>query len=374
MRLADFIESNCEPILAEWVAFASTSGPAGEAMDRAALRDHALEMLKVFVKDLRTPQSDAEQTEKSKGNADSAPDAPDTAAEVHGAGRAESGFTLGEMVSEYRALRASVIRLWTKATGSLTGPDLEDLMRFNEAIDQALAESVTRYTLDLDRSQEMFVAILGHDLRSPLSAVTMASQFMLETGELKEPHLTLTTRIVRAARRMNQMVGDLLDFTRSRLGPGIPIVRARIDMAKVASDAVDEMAAAHPDSVLAFRASGDLWGEWDAARISQLLANLLGNAVQHGAAKSTISVTANGEAKEVVLRVHNRGPVIPVSDLHGLFSPLKRLKSGVATAPDSNSLGLGLYIAERIVSAHGGSIDVSSSEDAGTVFTVHLPR
>lgn len=277
MRLADFIESNYEPILAEWVAFASTSGPAGEAMDRTALRDHALEMLKVFVKDLRTPQTDAEQTEKSKGNAGSAPNAPDTAAQVHGAGRAESGFTLGEMVSEYRALRASVIRLWTKATGGLTGTDLEDLMRFNEAIDQSLAESVTRYTVDLDRSKEMFVAILGHDLRSPLSAVTMASQFMLETGELKEPHLTLTTRIVRSAKRMNQMVGDLLDFTRSRLGSGIPIVRARVDMAKVASDAVDEMAAAHPDSVLAFRASGDLWGAWDAARISQLLANLLGN-------------------------------------------------------------------------------------------------
>ena len=343
-------------------------------MDRTALRDHALEMLKVIVKDLRTPQTDAEQTEKSKGNADSAPNAPDTAAQVHGAGRAESGFTLGEMVSEYRALRASVVRLWTHATGSLTGPDLEDLMRFNEAIDQALAESVTRYTVDLDRSKEMFVAILGHDLRSPLSAVVMASQFMLETGELKEPHLTLTNRIVRSAKRMNQMVGDLLDFTRSRLGSGIPIVRARMDMSKVASDAVDEMAAAHPESVLAFRASGDLWGEWDAARISQLLANLLGNAVQHGAVKSTISVTAKGDAKDIVLQVHNRGPVIPASDLHGLFSPLKRLKPDVAIASDANSLGLGLYIAERIVTAHGGSIDVSSSEDTGTAFTVHLPR
>ena len=170
------------------------------------------------------------------------------------------------------------------------------------------------------------------------------------------------------------MVGDLLDFTRSRLGSGIPIVRARMDMAKVARDAVDEMAAAHPESVVAFRAFGDLWGEWDAARISQLLANLLGNAVQHGAAKSTISVTANGETKEVVLRVHNRGPVIPKSDLHGLFSPLKRLKSGDAPPRDSNSLGLGLYIVERIVTAHGGTVDVSSSEDAGTTFTVHLPR
>ena len=173
---------------------------------------------------------------------------------------------------------------------------------------------------------------------------------------------------------MNQMVGDLLDLTRSRLGSGVPIVRATMDLAKVAGDAVDEMAAAHPESVFEFKASGDLRGEWDSARISQVLANLLGNAVQHGSAKSTISVTATGDAKEVVLRVHNRGPAIPPSDLHGLFSPLKRLKSGEAAPAASSSLGLGLYIVERIVTAHGGTIDVSSSNDAGTSFTVHLPR
>ncbi len=131
MRLADFIEKNSEAILAEWVAFAETCGPAGQAMDLEALRDHAKEMLEAIVEDLRTPQTDAEQVAKSKGEADQTPGAPDTAAEVHGAGRAESGFSVAEMVSEYRALRASVIRLWTKAEGTLTGADLDDLMRFN---------------------------------------------------------------------------------------------------------------------------------------------------------------------------------------------------------------------------------------------------
>src|SRR5688572_16617614 len=113
MRLADFIATNTEPILAEWVAFAATSGPAGEGMDLAGLRDHAHAMLKAIVADLRTPQTEVEQHEKSKGTEDTTQDSPDTAAEVHGAGRAASGFTVGEMVSEYRALRASVIRLWT---------------------------------------------------------------------------------------------------------------------------------------------------------------------------------------------------------------------------------------------------------------------
>src|SRR5687767_8100661 len=141
VRLADFIDANMEPILAEWVTFAESSGPAAKGMDTVALRDHAAEMLKAIVTDLRTPQTAAEQAAKSTGDADST--TADTAAEVHGSGRAESGFTVGEMVSEYRALRASVIRLWTTAQGTLHREDLEDLTRFNEAIDQALAESIS---------------------------------------------------------------------------------------------------------------------------------------------------------------------------------------------------------------------------------------
>jgi signal transduction histidine kinase len=374
VRLADFITTNTEPILEEWVAFAAASGPAGKTMDLTALRDHAVEMLRIIALDLRTPQTTAEQTEKSKGTADSGPESADTPAEVHGAGRAASGFSPGEMVSEYRALRASVIRLWTRANGSLTGADLEDLMRFNEAIDQSTAESINRFTQDLDRSKELFLAILGHDLRTPLGAVLMSSEFMLQTGELVEPHRTLTTRIVSSARRMNQMVGDLLDFTRSRLGSGLPIERQAMDIGKTTLDAVQEMTAAQPASVLQVDTTGDLRGEWDPGRVSQLLANLLGNAVQYGTPKSPIRVTAHGNADEVVLRVHNRGPEIPAAELPALFDPLKRLGSGETPAGPSSNLGLGLYIAERIVAAHGGSIVVESSNEAGTTFTVSLPR
>ena len=143
MRLAEFIKVNTGTILAEWVTFAAGSGKAGEAMDLDALRDHAAEMLCTIVIDLETTQSDAEEAEKSKGRAPTEIAGLLTAAEIHGAGRAEAGFTLGEMVSEYRALRASVIRLWTEASGTLTGEDLSDLTRFNEAIDQATAESIT---------------------------------------------------------------------------------------------------------------------------------------------------------------------------------------------------------------------------------------
>ena len=370
MQLADFIESHCEPILKEWEEFASTTGPAGRAMDRIELRDHALAMLKTIVADLRTPQSDQEQSDKSKGLSDRESGAPETAAQVHGAGRAEDGFTVEEMVSEYRALRASVIRLWTTANGALAREDIEDLMRFNETIDQALAESVQRYADDVAGSKELFLAILGHDLRTPLGVVIMGSQFMLDTHELKEPHLTLVTRIAHSARRMNRLVGDLLDLTRSRLGTGIPIVRAEMDLGKEARHAVDEIRGAHPKSEVQIHASGDLAGKWDCPRISQVLSNLLGNAVQHGSPGTRISLTVRGEGKEVVLQVHNLGPRIPEEARASLFDPFKRIG---ASGEAQSSLGLGLYIADRIVTAHGGTITVDSS-DAGTFFTVRLPR
>ena len=376
MRLADFIEGNMEAILAEWVTFARSSGPAGREMDVNALRDHLSEMLQGIIIDLRTPQSEREQREKSTGNAPGEEaGAPETAAEVHGSGRAVSGFTVGEMVAEYRALRASIIRLWTAACGRLEGHDIEDLMRFNEAIDQALAESITRYSLGIDRSREMFVAILGHDLRSPLSGILMAAQFMLEEGALGERDAGLTTRIVRSGTRMTHMINDLLDFTRGRLGSGVPVKRAPMDLGTTAAQAISEMEASNPSTRFRLETTGNLLGEWDAARVSQLLVNLLGNAVHHGSRGGPILVVVQGRDDDVVIRVHNDGPPIRKESLSSLFSPFKRLSAITPAAdPASSHLGLGLYIVEQIVSAHGGTIDVASEEDIGTTFTARLPR
>lgn len=378
MRLADFILGNREPILAEWEAFARTCTPAAGAMDIAALRDHANEMLTVIAADLRTPQGGDAQAEKSRGNAPSTEGEPDTAAEEHGAGRAESGFTMEQMVSEYRALRASVLRLWIRENGEVvTAADVDDLTRFNEAIDQSLAESVTRYTEELGHSKEMFLAILGHDLRTPLDAVLTSSRFMLDTRELQEPFLTLTRRIASSSTRMVQMVGDLLDFTRSRLGGGIPIARAPMNMGKAVHDVVDEIAAAHPQRIIRIDARGQLQGEWDCARISQVVANLIGNALEHGTEGTAVTVEVGGDDDdEVCMAVANQGPVIRGDRLNGIFNPMKP-RDPSAGAPDggpTGNLGLGLYIAERIVTAHGGRIGVVSSEADGTTFTVRLPR
>jgi signal transduction histidine kinase len=376
MRLSEFIQTNRQPILAEWEAFARSCSPASGSMDIEALADHANEMLTVIAKDLDTAQGRLEQSEKSKGNAAPAEGDELTAAGEHGAGRAESGFTVEQMVAEFRALRASVIRLWTKEAGGLGPDNIEDLTRFNEAIDQSLAESVTRYTQDLDDSKEMFLAILGHDLRSPLGAIMMSSEFMLETGELEEPHLTLTQRIVSSSNRMQGMIGDLLDFTRSRLGGGIPITRADMSMEKAVHDAVAELCAANPERVIRVDARGGERGEWDCARITQALTNLIGNALEHGTEEGEVTVRVNGNDGEAIITVHNKGATISPEQLNGIFGSMKARRqpgSGAATGPYGN-LGLGLYIAERIVHAHKGRIEVESSDEAGTTFTVILPR
>jgi signal transduction histidine kinase len=375
MRLAEFIVANRDAIIAEWEEFARSCTPASTSMGVRSLADHANGMLTVIAADLQEPQGVSTQKEKSLGLAPVAA-GETTAAGEHGAARAESGFTIDQMVAEFRALRASVLRLWTRQERELRDEHLEDLTRFNEAIDQALAESVVRYTQDIDQSKEIFLAILGHDLRSPLGAVMMSASFMLETEELTEPHLTLTKRIASSAKRMEQMVGDLLDFTRSRLGGGIPIVRAQMSVEKAVHDVVDEVLAADPSRSIRIEARGGESVNWDCSRISQAIGNLISNAVEHSAPGSEVTVKVEGTADEVSVIVHNEGVPLSAEQLNGIFGSMKGARREAHKSPSGplGHLGLGLYIAERIAHAHGGTIRVESSPSAGTNFALSIPR
>ena len=413
VRLADFIVAHPEPILAEWEAFARTCGPPGDAMDVAALRDHASQMLTAFAADLATAETARGQDEKARGSAAGGPGAAveavasSTAAGDHGAGRAASGFTVAQMTAEYRALRASVVRLWTAARGGALGAaDIEDLTRFHEAIDQALAESLVRFEADVEQAKETFLAILGHDLRTPLGAIQTSAAFLLETAALAPAERTLAGRIGTSAARSLGMVGELLDFTRSRLGGGIPVVRVQGDLLALVREAVAEVAAAAASAAPARRiavrtpdldGSAPLVARFDAPRLSQALGNLIGNAVQHGGAGPvTVTVTtgapdtvdavpASGAAggrpvtgastRVITIAVHNGGPPIPAAQLDGLFNPMqaRSVRPARPGRGPTSSLGLGLYIAERIVHAHGGHLTVVSSEAGGTTFTATLP-
>jgi signal transduction histidine kinase len=375
MRLAEFIVQNRKPILAEWEAFAKSCAPASGTMNVRSLADHANAMLTVIARDLETPQGNAEQSAKSRGLLSEGDNEESTAAQEHGSARAESGFTIDQMVAEFRALRASVTRLWLQQEDFSTAEHVDDLTRFNEAIDQALAESIVTYTQDIDQSKDIFLAILGHDLKSPLGAVTMSASFMLETGGLVEPHLTLTRQIANSSKRMQQMIGDLLDFTRSRLGDGIPILRAPVSVGKIVHDVVDEVRAGSPDRTVEIDARTGITVDWDCARISQALANLLSNAVEHSPKASAVTVQVEQHNGDVAITIHNEGDPMSAEQLDGIFGSMKSTQG--ATEPGNSGplghLGLGLYIAERIVHAHKGRIQVESTESSGTTFRMLIP-
>lgn len=374
-RLSAFIRENVEPILAEWEAFAR-SLPQGREMDIAALRDHANDMLLVIADDLDAPQTSQEQAEKARGESDADAGAVATAAQEHGAGRAESGFTVGQMVAEFRALRASVMRLWSQMHEDTAVTDLEDMIRFNEAIDQAIAESILRYTGDVGDSKDRFLAILGHDLRNPVGAVITSTSFMLDNArhheDLPQPYLSLIEGVARSGRRMHQMVADLLEFARVSFGQTIPIERVAMDIEPLVRDVVAEVRASGPGREIRTEFVGDLRGEWDRDRLFQALTNLVGNAVQHGSASAPVSVAVRAERSTVAIAVRNDGPTISSEQMARLFQGM----NGAAPRDgrDRRHLGLGLYIVDKIVSAHGGAIDVQSSDEKGTTFTMRLPR
>lgn len=371
MRLADFILANLEPILQAWEDFASTLQPASGSMDSAQLRDHAQQMLEAIAKDLATPQSPAEQAAKSRGAA--IRHIHDTAAETHAVTRLASGFTVEQLVAEYRALRASVLLLWSQRIKDGIEFELEDMMRFNEAIDQATAESVVRYSASVAESQHLFLGILGHDLRTPLGAISLGAELLLRSEDLDSRHTKVASRIFSSVGRAKSIVDSLLDFTRSHFGGGIPIQRRESDLTAICKAMVEEVRAYHPDRTIVFDADGPLVGSFDAERMEQVVCNILENAVQHGIESAPVSLGLQSDGIEAALSVTNQGTPIAQEDIPNIFNPMSnlplRMRDGVRA---SSGVGLGLYIAREIVIAHGGNIEVSSAPE-GTSFTVRIP-
>lgn len=375
MKLSLFITENLESILVEWEAFAASLLAPGQVMTSLALRDHAKQILLAIAQDIESDQSDLEQAYKSKGYVQIA-EATRTAAMTHGALRHLAGFDLRQLAAEYRALRASVLRLWLKHGGG-NGTAFYEMTRFNESIDQALAESVAHYSDEVARSRDTFLAILGHDLRTPLSVVANSSLYLASPGLLPNgAPLEAARSINRSAATMGAMIRDLLEYTRTRLGRAIPISTHPASMATICRLAYDEIRAAHPERIFRLETSGELQGRFDSERLQQVLLNLLGNAVQYGARGEPITLSARGEADGITVRVANRGRTIPVDQLQVIFNPLVQIPSAPAAGEveaDATSLGLGLYIAREIITQHGGTI-VAESDKGRTVFSARLPR
>jgi signal transduction histidine kinase len=370
MKLADFIASDMESILVDWEAFARTLLPAAAGMDSLALRDHADEILQAVAEDMRVAQSSEQQRQKSLGLAPVPLNASETAAQTHAVMRARGGFDIKQLAAEYRALRASVLRLWGARHPVTSEADFVDLIRFNEAIDQALAESVDFFSAQVDQSRNLMLGILGHDMRSPLQAIHMTAHYLaaLNAGDKVSQ---AAGRLITSGGRMKTLLDDLLDLNKLQLGLGIRIERAETDLNVVVEDTVRELAAAYPSRQIRFQARGAQIGAWDVGRMQQLLSNLIVNALTHGAHDTPVDVVLVGDEREVRIDVKNRGVAVEPAQLSRLIQPLRR---GDELAPGvENGLGLGLFIASEVAKRHGGRIDVRS-EEAATVFSAYLPN
>jgi signal transduction histidine kinase len=253
---------------------------------------------------------------------------------------------------------------------SLASQEL-DLAR---AIANHVAAAVCRFNSVAELQQtvrfnEMFTGILGHDLRNPLGAIITAARLAMardENDRLRKP----LSRILSSGDRMTKMIDQLLDFTRVRLGAGIPLHRQPVDLRHLIRQMMDELDDANPNWALRLEETGDTTGVWDPDRLSQAFSNLVANAVQHGIVDAGVTVTIDGAARQCIrIEVHNGG-AIAAEVLPKVFEPL----SGQVQRIARRGLGLGLFITKEIVRSHGGEIAVRSDHSTGTRFTVVLPR
>lgn len=372
MRLADFIFRDMETILASWEAFAATLLPASSGMAPEELREEAEQMLHAIAADLRTPQTREAQRKKSLNQGPTLVGTSESAARTHGFLRARAGFTVNQLAAEYRALRASVLRLWMDDCAP-RAPNLGDIIRFNEALDQALAESVTSFNLQIEQNRNLLLGMLGHDMRSPLQAIQSTSTYLaaLNAGENVSK---AAGRLIRSGARMQALLDDLTAFNRTKLGLGINVSPSHVNLADVLAEGLDELRAIHPDREIEFRMSGDLQGIWDSLRLQQLLGNLVINAIKYGAQNTPVRVTVTGEETHIRIDVSNNcGAALDPATLARIFDPLERGQDRQSQDEKAASLGLGLYIASEIAKAHHGAIETRSNETQ-TTFSVSLPR
>ena len=400
MRLGDFILANVESILAEWEVFARSIWPdtlSNPETDPAMLRDHAEQILRATVTDMMSDQSSVQQSDKSKGEAHASVESErvNLASEQHGSTRVADRFELWGVVAEYRALRASVIRLWAESVPTPDPRDLVDLTRFNESIDQSLTEAVRSYTERVGRDREallgdeqaarreaeganrakdMFLATLSHEMRTPLNAIMGWLSVMRLRGSGEAEFAEGLDVIERNTRAQVKLIEDILDVSRIVSGKLrleirecdlTNVIMAGIEVVRPTADSRDITLEVQLDPA-ASRAS------CDAARLQQVVWNLLSNAIKFTRKGGTVRVKLVREQSSWLISVSDTGQGISPDLLPHVFDRFRQADS--STRRSFGGLGLGLSIVKHLTEMHGGTVEVrSAGEGHGTTFDVHLP-
>jgi signal transduction histidine kinase len=363
MRLPEFIHQNHAEIGQAWEQFARALTTFAQGMNLPSLRDDLDAILQAIVEDMERPEDTAQQAEKEKG--EGAPGALEQITDRHARTRLKQGFNLRHVTAEYRALRASILTLY--AQSGAAGPDLGEVIRFNEAIDQAIAEILRHHEKSVTQETTRFLAILAHDIRNPLNAINLAAEALERQGVP-----TAVERIRRGVRQASRLVDDLAIFVRQRTGNALPLSKSATDLRLLCEQVLEDARGKHANRAFNLIAQGDLRGSWDSDRLVQVIENLVGNAAAHGAAPE-VEVEIRDDGQSVVLKVTSQGNPIPADKLDSIFDPMVRTGPSSGTSL-SGGLGLGLFIVREIVTAHAGTVEVISSPEDGTTFTIRLPR
>lgn len=353
--LAQFLRSHRERIMREWERRAGDL-PSARGLSREGQRDHIPQLL------------DAMADAIERGDASTV--ALEQLPLVHADHRLAQEYGLREVVAEYRLLRRVVLDVYAAEAGDMSAESrtrLPPLITFNENIDHAITDALDHYTMQRDRTREYFVGMLSHDLRDPLNAISIGAEVLARRDNLADADRQMIDRLLASARRMNRLIADMLDVTRSRLGGGLPVCPTRTDLGAVARDTVDELAGAQADRDIRCvmpDADADLVGHWDPMRLAQAVSNLVANALRHGT--DPIRVTPVDEGACVALEVVNRGE-IPAELRPHVFEPFQTRDASAGT-------GLGLYIVSEIARGHGGELELVADTPGETRFRLRLPR
>ncbi|MGK3967666.1 ATP-binding protein [Sorangium sp. So ce118] len=300
------------------------------------------------------------------------------AAKLHASHRLAQRYSLAEELRELGALRSVILDMFARERVCLG--DGED-----QLVHSALDEAMVTAAVEVERTtsaelrgdvvlRELFIAVLGHDLRTPLSAVRFATAALLKREDVTAAVARLVQRIAASNERAIRMVDDMLDLTRVRCHGGLPVEPKRVDLRSICRQVTLELELSHPEHTIRLKAQGDGHGMWDPGRMEQLISNLIGNAVHYSPPEEPVQVELRGQDQAVVLEVRNRGIPIPPEMLPVIFDPFRQGAPQHEDLRRSKGLGLGLFIAKAIVDAHGGSIEVTSTLEQGTTFHVMLPR
>jgi signal transduction histidine kinase len=371
MRLSQFIQENMEQIVNEWENFAQTI-PVARNVDRLVLRDHITEILQFIITDMEAYQNSLQWNEKLKiyEPRENGPHA-DSPGKTHAEMRSAIGFDMVELAAEYRALRASIIKLWTEQWEEVDPAAIFDLIRFNESIDQLLMESICRFKEKVLDSRKIFIDVLDHDLHNLVGTIEVSSNFLLEKGALNKEQILLASKIRTDIKIIRKTIFDLISLIQINIGTGISITTDAMDIGSVGRQATAEVQAIHPNRIIVFEATGNIEGIWDRAHISQVFTNLTENAILQSFNDSPVTVKVTAlPPEEIVISFQYKGEPIPKDTLSTIFNNLSNIEG---EENEAANLALGLYIAKEIVIAHGGKINVASQKE-DTTFTVRLPR